>query len=135
MQYNVRRQLTVILENVPGRLANITAILTENGVNIEAVSISDSAELGVVRLVPGDASACRAVLMRRGLNVIESEVISMEVTEGPGKLAKVSRALADAGANVDYAYATTYGVGVKTRMVLKCSPMDKACKALDALKE
>jgi hypothetical protein len=133
MKYQVRRQLTVSLENVPGRLATIAAALAENGINIDALSTMDSFEQGVIRLVASDPSACRQMLTRRSLNVIDTDVLVMELTDAPGLLAKISRALADGKVNIDYGYATTAGVGSKTKLILRVTPLDKARQVLDAI--
>ena len=135
MKYQVRRQLTVSLENVPGRLATIAAALAENGINIDALSTMDSFEQGVIRLVASDPSACRQMLTRRSLNVIDTDVLMMELTDAPGLLAKISRSLADAKVNIDYGYATTAGLGSKTRLILRVTPLDKACQVLDGIAE
>jgi hypothetical protein len=134
MEYKVLRQLTITLQNTPGRLAGVTEALATEGINIDALSITDDAELGAVRLVVSDPSACRQMIQRRGLSVIETDVILAELTDGPGRMAKIARALADAKVNIDYGYATTLRVGEKTHLILRVSPLDKAKQVLDALK-
>ncbi len=57
----------------------------------------------------------------------------MELTDAPGMLAKLSKALADAKVNIDYAYSTTVGVGQPTRLIMKLTPLEAACKALDGV--
>jgi hypothetical protein len=135
MDYAVRRQLTIALENTPGRLAGVTASLAQNGINIEALSITDSVEQGVIRLVTNDPSACRAMLLRQGVGVVDTEVLSLELTDAPGRLSQIARAMADAGVNIDYAYASVLKAGERTRLILKVTPLAKARQVLDGLKD
>lgn len=126
MKVSVRRQLTIALENTPGRLAQVAGGLAEAGVSIDGVSIIDGVEHGVIRLLTNDPSSCRAVLMRRGVTPVDTDVLCIELDDGPGRLAEVARLLADGGVNIDYAYATVSEPGTSAKLVVKASPLDKA---------
>jgi len=135
MQPHLQRQLSVALENQPGRLAAITRLLADEGVNIEAICVIDNVEQGMVRMVTSDATAARAILEQHLFHVVEAEVLALELTDRLGKLAFVSQALADAGVNIEYAYSTVDHAGARTRMILKVSSPRKAYEILEALRE
>jgi hypothetical protein len=135
MHPHLQRQLSVALENQPGRLAVIARLLAEHGINIEALCVIDNVEQGMVRMVTSDSVAARAVLEHRSFPVVEAEVIAIELTDRLGKLAFISQALADGGINIEYAYATVDHAGARTRMILKTSRPRKAQEILTALRD
>jgi hypothetical protein len=126
MHVHLQRQLSVALENQPGRLAAVSRLLADSGVNIEAVSITNNIEHGIVRLLVSDSVAARAKLEAAGFPVVEAEVICLELTDKLGKLARMTEALAQARINIEYAYSTVDHAGARTRMVLKTSHPRKA---------
>jgi len=121
MEFTVKRQLTIALENEPGRLAEISQIIATAGLNIEALCVVDNVEQGVVRLLVDDAAQCRDVLVDRGFYVVEAEVLAIKLTDRRGKLAAVTKALAAAHINIDYAYATIDPGESHSVLVLKVS--------------
>jgi hypothetical protein len=121
MQFTVERQLTVALENEPGRLAEISRIVAGAGVNIQALCVVDNIEQGVVRLLVDDPSRCREALAGQGCCVVEAEVLAIRLSDRRGKLATVTKALADARVNIDYAYATIDPGEPHGRLVVKAS--------------
>jgi hypothetical protein len=121
MQIDLQRQLSVALENQPGRLAAISGALAEQQIHIEALCVIDNVEQGMVRMTMSDPVLGRAVLERAGLHVVEAEVLAIELTDRLGKLAAISSALGDAGINIEYAYASVDHAGARTRMILKTS--------------
>ena len=121
MDFVVKRQLTVALENQPGCLANISQIISDHGLNIEALCVIDNVEQGVVRLLVDDPAQCKDVLIRKGFYVVEAEVLAIKLTDRRGKLATLTKALAAAHINIDYAYATVDHVEAHTLLVLKVS--------------
>ena len=135
MHVHVVRQLSVALENHPGRLAEVSRRLADAGVNIEALSVINNVEQGMVRFVLSDAMAARAILEHANFPVVEAEVLSLELTDKLGKLARLSAALAEGGVNIEYAYSTVDHAGARTRMILKTSHPRKARQILEALQE
>lgn len=97
-------QLTVFLENSPGRLAGLTRTLGDAGVNMRALMVADTAEFGVVRILCDRPEAARAALEANGFGVSVTSVIAVEVPDRPGGLADVLEVIDAAGANVEYAY-------------------------------
>ena len=137
MHYTTERQITVVLENQPGRLGVISRLLAAEGVNILALSVIDSIEQGVVRLVTSDAERCRRVLAGAGLYLLEADVLAVDTADRPGRLADLCDALAAARVNVDYAYTANAEPGAdgRSRVVFKVSSLTRAREVFDALAE
>jgi hypothetical protein len=104
------RQISVFLENVPGRLATLCNTLEANGINLRAMATSEGSDYGVVRMLVDDVDATENVLREANLPFSTVEVLTIEVSDRPGALGKVAVQLAAAGINVEYAYAAA-GVG------------------------
>jgi hypothetical protein len=134
MQVHVVRQLSVALENHPGRLAEVCRRLADAEINIEALSVVNNVEQGMARLVLSDPVAGRAILEYAGFPVVEAEVLALELTDKLGKLAWLSAALAEGGINIEYAYSTVDHAGARTKMILKTSHPRKARQILEALR-
>ncbi|HMJ89393.1 MAG TPA: ACT domain-containing protein [Candidatus Acidoferrum sp.] len=135
MKFRVERQITVAIENEPGRLAAISRALAERGINIKDLSILDNVEQGVIRLVPSDAAACKTMLEEQGFHPIEAEVLIVDLADTPGRLAVLSEALAKNGVNIDYAYGSEDPNEQKMRLVMKVSPLARACDVLQSFQE
>lgn len=139
MHYTTERQITIVLENQPGRLGVIGRLLAAEGVNIEALSVIDNIEQGVVRLVTSDADRCRRVLAGAGLYLVEADVLVVGTADRPGKLAEICDALAAARINVDYAYTSAAGHGGdadgRSRLIFKVSNLKAAQEIFAALGE
>lgn len=101
------KQLTLFVENRKGRLAAITGALGEAGVNILAMSLADTADYGILRLILSDPEKATTVLRQNGFTVAVNDVLAVQVEDRPGGLAKVLHVLDAAGVNVEYLYAFT----------------------------
>jgi hypothetical protein len=132
MKCIVRRQISIALKNEPGQLATVCRLLADRGVNIDALSILDNVEQGVIRLLPSDAGLTRELLTRHGCYVVEAEVLEVEMLNVPGALARVARVLADAGINIEYAYGTESGAEGAMRVCFKVSNANRAVEVLTA---
>ncbi len=99
------RQLSVFLENRAGRLAEIVRLLGESGINIRALSLADTSDFGILRLIVNDVARAHAVLREASFTVQLTDVIAVEVPDQPGGLASVLDPLQRAGINVEYMYA------------------------------
>ena len=135
MKVHLQHQLSVALENQPGRLARVARTLAEHGIHIEALCVIDNVEQGMVRMMTSDPGTARAVVEARGFPVVEAEVLAIETTDRLGKLALISEALGGAGINIEYAYASVDHHGARTRLILKTSRPRKARELLEALPE
>jgi hypothetical protein len=98
-------QLAVFLENKSGRLAAIAKTLSDNSINIRALSVADTADFGILRLIVDDTDKAIRVLKEGGFTVGMADVIAVEVADRPGGLARVLAVLHAAGLNVEYMYA------------------------------
>jgi hypothetical protein len=103
------RQLSVFLENKPGVLAEVCKTLNEKNVNIIGLSISDTVDYAVVRLVVDDPPTATHLLGERGALVVETEVFALKLTNKPGAMQGVAEKLAQAAVNIEYAYGSGYG--------------------------
>jgi hypothetical protein len=133
MNFTLQRQITVAIENQPGRLAAIGKALATSGINIKSLSVLDSVEQGVIRMVTSDAAACKALLVAEGFRPVEAEVVVIDLPDMPGKLALIAEALAQGGVNIDYAYGSEEPAEKKMRLVMKLSPLARACEIIKSL--
>ena len=133
MTFTLRRQLTVALENEPGRLALISRLLADSGVTIDGLCVIDNIEQGVVRILPSDADACHEHLTSHGFYVVESEVLAVNLSSIRGILARVTQALADGKINIDYAYVTAAHEAGYSMLVMKVSDLPMAESILENL--
>ena len=133
MKYTIERQLSVAIENQPGRLAAISRVMARAGINIRDLSVVDNVEQGMIRLVPSEAAACKALLVKEGLYVVEADVLVVILKDAPGQLAVLCQAIADAGINIDYAYGSEDPSEQHMRVILKVSNLAKASQVLQGL--
>ena len=98
-------QISVFLENRIGQLAEITKLLADNGVDIRALSIAETADYGLARMVVDDSYKASAILLQHGDILSMTPVWAVEVPDSPGGLAEVLGVLADAHVDVEYMYS------------------------------
>src|SRR5207237_10187879 len=103
------KQITVFLENKPGRLANVLAALANEKVNITALSVMDKHEHSVLRLVADDPAGATQVIKALNTQCTEAEVLLVELKNQPGALSHVCEVLAAEHINIDYAYCSSGG--------------------------
>jgi hypothetical protein len=127
------RQLSIFLENKPGTLAAVCEELANKKVNIYALSISDTVDHSVVRMVVSDWQTATHVLGDRGVLVVENTVLLIENTNKAGTLATISRKLAKAKINIEYAYLATSPTSKKGLAVIRVGDTKKALKVLKGL--
>lgn len=124
------RQISVFLENKPGRLSNVLSALAREKVNITALTVMDSHEHNVLRFVTSDTPRTVGVLKSLSCPFAETDVLSVELRNQPGVLAHVCEVLAQAHINIDYAYCSAGGRNGKTVGIFKVSNADKAMRLL-----
>jgi hypothetical protein len=124
------KQVSVFLENKPGRLAKILSALAKEKVNVTALTVMDSHEHSVLRLVTADPA--KTVQTLKGLNMphTETEVVLVELRNQPGALAHVCEQLAGQHVNIEYCYVSSGGRNGRVMGIFKVSSMDKAAKVL-----
>ena len=126
------KQVTVFVENTQGSLVNITETLAENNVNLRALSIADTLEFGLLRLIVNDNDAAAKALTDKGYILKITEVVGVKIGDQPGKLSKALSVLAEAGVNVEYLYAFMARTEKHAYVVLRPTDNAAAEKALEA---
>ena len=124
----VAKQLSLFLENKPGVLARLCHSFTEHKINIQGLSISDTVDHAVVRLIPSDPDKAREMLESAGVLVVETEVLILNLPDKPGQLGAIADKLAKAKVNIEYAYGTTEEAG--GNLILRVSDIKKAKSVL-----
>jgi hypothetical protein len=123
-------QLALFLANKPGTLAKACDALAEADINIYALTISDTADHSVVRIVVSDPNRALMILGDHGVLVIENKVLMIENDNKPGSLARIADKLAAAKINIEYAYLATSPKSKKGLLILRPSDAKKALKVL-----
>ena len=124
-------QFSVFLINKPGVLATVTTALAKARVNLVALTLMDSMEHGVLRIVCDDADAARRILGEAHDRWTETEVLVMELDNEPGAFAHVTEKLSNEHINISYAYSTGGAKGGRTTAVFKVADIKKAQKVLE----
>ena len=123
-------QISVFLENKPGALTDVTRILGEGGINIRALSLADTKDFGILRLIVNDSEKAKAVLGARGFTVRKTEVVAVEVPDRPGGLADILKCLSDSRINVEYLYAFVQQSGSNAIIIFRFDETDRAIEVL-----
>ncbi len=123
-------QLSVFLENRPGRLRELCETLSGEGLNITTLSLADTEKFGILRMIVKEADRAKAALSARGFVVKTSSVLAVEVSDEPGGLAAILAAAEKAGLSVEYMYAFTIKSGGRGILVFRFDDTDKAIAAL-----
>lgn len=123
-------QISIFIENKSGRLAEVTGILGEAGVNIRALSLADTSDFGILRLIVNDCEKAKQVLKEKGFTVNKTEVVAVEVPDSPGGLSRILQALDCEKINVEYMYAFVERCGENAVIIFRFDETDKAIKAL-----
>ena len=120
------RQISVFVENQPGSMMNVTSVLTEEHVNIRAISTFDSPEFGIMRLVVDDPVRAKESLTKRGFVTRVTEVIGAELKDEKGNLNQMLKILADGQINVNYIYSFVIREGKVPVMVFYTDDFERA---------
>ena len=123
-------QIAVFLENKSGRLAEITGVLADNDINIRALSVADTADFGILRLIVDKVDDAKKALKENGFTVGKTNVIAVEVPDRTGGLATVLKTAEVEGLNVEYMYAFVNKSGENAVLIFRFDDMDKAIAAL-----
>ena len=124
------KQISVFLENKIGRLAEITSLLSQEGINIRALAIADTTEFGILRTIVDRPEEALKILRERGLAAKETEVMVVKVPDRPGGLARILEILKESAFNVEYLYAFVKQSGEDAFVVFRIENIDEAIKKL-----
>ena len=124
------KQISVFLENKEGRLAQVTKALGDNNINIRALSIADTTDFGILRLIVSDPDKAHEVLKSAGFTVSFTEVIAVEVIDEPGGLSRALEVLQSVDINIEYLYAFVQKVSRAALVVFRVERLDEAIEIL-----
>ena len=124
------KQISISLENVPGILSNVSEIMGNEGVNIRAISVADTADISTVRFVVDDPQKAINILKTHGYSVKETDVLAVETPDHPGGLNAVLRPLKNASVNVHYLYPYLGRVSDQAIVILGVDKTEEAEKIL-----
>lgn len=124
------KQLSVFLENRPGKLCEMVETLAKNDIDISALSLADTAEYGVLRLIVDKPDRAKDVFKEEGVIVSVNNVIAVAMDDAIGGSVKILKVLADAGISIEYMYACVGKVSGKALMVVRTDNQEKAEETL-----
>ncbi len=125
-------QLSVFLENRAGRLAEVTHTLAEAGINIRALSLADTSDFGILRMIVCDHEKAKNVLKEKGFTLGRTSVVDVEVSDVPGGLDAVLQLVSRNGVNVEYMYAFVQRDQESAVMIFRFDKVDQAVELLKA---
>lgn len=123
-------QISIFIENKSGRLAEVARVLGEKGVNIRALSLADTSDFGILRLLVDNTDVAQATLKESGFTVNKTEVVAVEVPDDPGGLYNILQVLDQAKINVEYMYAFVERNAGNAVIIFRFDEVDKAIAAL-----
>ncbi len=126
------QQLSIFLENKPGRLSSVCSTLAQAGINLTTLSLADTHQFGILRLIIREWQQAKQLLEECGYAVKVSDVIAMEVADRPGGLANVLNIIENDGISVEYMYAFTIRKKENAILVFRFDQMDKAIEVLQS---
>jgi len=125
-------QISIFLENKPESLSQLTDVLAKNNVNMRALSLADTSDFGIARIITDDCAAAETILKNNDYIVKTTGVIAIEIPDEAGSLNKILKLLAENGRNIEYMYGFT---GRKTNsacMIIRCTNMPKTEEILES---
>lgn len=123
-------QISIFLENKSGRLADVAGVLSGSGINIRALSLADTTDFGILRLIVNDTEKAKQVLKENGFTVGKTEVLAVEVADRPGGLADILNVMKEHGINVEYMYAFVQKSGGHAIIIFRFDELEKAIEVL-----
>ena len=125
-------QISIFLENKPESLSELTDVLAKNNINMRALSLADTSDFGIARIITDDCAAAEEILKANDYIVKTTGVIALEIPDEAGSLNKILKLLASNGRNIEYMYGFT---GRKTNsacMIIRCTNMQKTEEILES---
>jgi hypothetical protein len=126
------QQLSIFAENKPGHIAAPCRLLAENGIDIRALSVADTQQFGILRIIVSEAERATKLLEAAHYVVKPTQVLAVEVEDRPGGLAKILSAFEGTAINIEYMYAFPFGRGGRAVLIFRFNDPDRAATALQA---
>ncbi|MFY9114094.1 MAG: ACT domain-containing protein [Dethiobacteria bacterium] len=126
------KQISIFLENKCGRLVKVTQVLGKHKINIRALTIADTSDFGILRIIVDDPDRALTVLKEEGFIVTVTEVIAVEVPDHPGGLARILEYFEETGINIEYLYSFVEKPAHDALILMR---LENAQKAMEILKE
>ncbi|MDR2536246.1 MAG: amino acid-binding protein [Treponema sp.] len=126
------KQISVFLENNVGRLGEVTKVLADAEINMRAMSIADTADFGILRLIVNDTDRAVKALNEAGFTTRETSVVAVEIDDVPGSLARLMELIQQSKVNIEYLYASPEGKTGKAVVIFK---LEDHAKGLQIIKE
>ncbi|MDR3334571.1 MAG: ACT domain-containing protein [Treponema sp.] len=126
------RQISVFLENNAGRLGDVTRVLAQAGINLRAISIADTADFGILRLIVNNNEAAIKALNDAGFTTRETPVAALEIEDAPGSLAQVMELFQNSKVNIEYLYASLSTKPGKAVVIFKLEDHEKGLQIVRA---
>ena len=124
------KQISVFLENKAGRLWELTEVLRDNGLNIRALSLADTTDFGILRMIVNDPEQAFQTLKETGLSSAETDVLVVEIPDRPGGLAEVLKIMTRDGINVEYMYAFVEKKKGNAAVVMRVEDLERTISVL-----
>ena len=124
------KQISVFFENKPGRLGEVTRVLADAGINLRAMSIADTADFGILRLIVNNCEKAAEALTEAGFTTRITNVAAIEIGDSPGSLAKVMEIFKIANVNIEYLYTSLEGKEGKAVVIFKLGDHDKGLELI-----
>jgi len=125
-------QLSLFLENKPGQVIDPCRVLSDAGIDVRTLSLADTAQFGILRLIVSDWTSAAALLEKAGYAVNVTEVVALEVPDRPGGLFELMELLVASGINIEYMYAFPFGRGDRAVLIFRFDHPDAAIERLQA---
>ena len=126
------KQISVFLENQPGKLAELAAVLSEQKINLRAISVAEAADFGIVRIIVDDVFNAVTILKSERYICTITDVLAVEVQDEPGMLANMISILGAEGINIEYMYTILGKKKAVAYMIIRTNDDAQAAKILDA---
>lgn len=126
------RQISIFLENSSGRLAEVTRVLKDGGVNLRAIMIADTADFGILRVIADDPEKAERILAAANFTTKATEVLAVTISDKVGSLAEVLHIFEENGINIEYLYAALDKVGETAVVIFKVEDLEKGLAVVES---
>lgn len=124
------KQISIFIENTKGSLAEVTKFIANHKINLKALSIADTQDFGILRIITDNPDEVRDLLKQEGYTVTATSVLAVALADAPGSMAAILEVLSEADVTVEYTYAFMSRVSGKAYMIFRVDNNEKATKAL-----